>query len=66
MNEDAVGCPNKSTRFKVHTIVILLGWWHWNFNICYLSFLRLVVMEHYTKEQHIIIVKNLLQHLLQN
>jgi len=22
------GCPNKSTRFKVHTTVVLLGWQH--------------------------------------
>ena len=57
----SIGCPNKSTRFKVHAIVILLGWRHWNFNICHLSFLRLVVMERYTKEQRVIIVKNLLQ-----
>ena len=57
MNEDAIGCPNKSIRFKVRAIVILLGWQHWNFSICHLSFLWLVVIERYTKEQHIIIVK---------
>jgi len=28
MNEDAVGCPNKSTQFEVRAIVILLGWQH--------------------------------------
>jgi len=50
-------CPNKSTRFKVHAIVVLLGWWHWKFNVCHLSFLWLVVMESYTKEQRVIIVK---------
>jgi len=55
-----VGCPNKSARFKVHAIVVLLGWRHWNFNVCHLSFLRLV-MERYAKEQRVIIVKNLLQ-----
>jgi len=56
-----IGCPNKSARFKVRAIVVLLGWRHWNFNICHLSFLRLVVMERYTKEQRVIMVKNLLQ-----
>ena len=30
-----IGCPNKSTRFKVCAIVILLGWQHWKFNICH-------------------------------
>ena len=56
----STGCPSKSTRFKVRAIVILLGWRHWNFDICHLSFLSLVVTERYTKEQHFI-VKNLLQ-----
>jgi len=51
----------KSARFKVRAIVVLLGWQHWNFNICHLSFLLLVVMERYTKEQRVIIVKNSLQ-----
>jgi hypothetical protein len=46
-----------SARFKVRAIVALLGWRHRKFNICHLSFLRLVVMERYTKEQRIIIVK---------
>jgi len=55
------GCTNKSARFKVRAIVVLLGWLHWNFNICRLSFLRLVVMERYKEEQRVIIVKNLLQ-----
>jgi len=32
-----IGCPNNSARFKVRAIVVLLGWWHWNFNICHLS-----------------------------
>jgi hypothetical protein len=41
----------------VRSIVVLLGWRHWKFHICHLSLLRLVVMERYTKEQHIIIVK---------
>ena len=27
------GCPNKSPRFKVHAIVVLLGWRHWKVNI---------------------------------
>jgi len=52
-----MGCPNKSARFKVCTIVILLGWRHWKFDISHLSLLRLVVMECCNKEQHIIIVK---------
>jgi hypothetical protein len=39
--------PNKSARFKVRAIVVLLGWRHWKFNICHLSFLQLVVMECY-------------------
>ena len=51
------GCPNKSARFKVRAIVVLLGWRHWKFNICHLSLLRLVVMERYTKEHCVIIVK---------
>jgi len=51
------GCPNKSTRFKVRAIVVLLGWQHWKFNICHLSFLQLVVTEHYAKEQRVVIVK---------
>ena len=55
------GCANKSARFKVRAIVVLLGWRHWNVNICHLSFLRLVVMKRYTKEQRFIIVKILLQ-----
>jgi hypothetical protein len=49
------GCPNKSTRFKVCAIVVLLGWRQWKFIICHLSLLWLVVMERYTKEQHIIV-----------
>ena len=52
-----MGCPNKSTRFKVYAIVVLLGWRHWKFNICHLSLLRLVVMERRNKEQSVIIVK---------
>jgi len=52
-----MGCPNKSARFKVCVIVVLLGWRHWKFNICHLSLLRLVVVEGYNKEQRIIIVK---------
>ena len=62
----SIECPNKSARFKVRCIVVLLGWRHWNFNICHLSFLRLVVIERYTKGQRVIIVKNVLQNLLQN
>ena len=61
-----IGCPNKSARFEVRAIFVLFGWRHWNFNICHLSFLLLVVTERYTKERSIIIVKNLLQTLLQN
>jgi hypothetical protein len=41
----------------VRAVVVLLGWRHWKCNICHLSLLRLVVMERYTKEQRIIIVK---------
>ena len=52
-----MGCPNKSARFKVHAFVVLLGWRHWKFNVCHLSFLRLKVVERYTKEQRVIIVK---------
>jgi hypothetical protein len=51
------GCSNKNARFKVRTIVGLLGWRLWKFNICHLSLLRLVVMERYTKEQRVIVVK---------
>jgi len=51
------GCPNKSARFKVRAIVVLLVWRPSNFNICHLSFLRLVVMERYTKKQRVIIAK---------
>ena len=54
-------CPNKSARFKVWAIFVLLGWRHWKFNICHLSFLLLAVMERHTKEQSVIIVKNWLQ-----
>ena len=50
-----MGCPNKSARFKVRAIVVLLGWWHWKFNICHLSLLWLEVMECYTKEQRVIV-----------
>ena len=50
-------CPNKSARFKVRAIVVLLSWRHWKFNICHLALLRLVVMERYTKERCVIIVK---------
>ena len=50
-------CPNKSARFKVRAIVVLLGWRQWKFNICHLWLLRLVVMERYTKEQRVIIAK---------
>ena len=52
-----MGCPNKSARFKVCAIVVLLSWRYWKFNICHLSLLRLVVMEPYNKEQRVIIVK---------
>jgi len=62
----SIECLNKNARFKVRAVVVLLSWRHWSFNICHLSFLRLVVMERYTKEQRVIIVKNLLQNLLQN
>jgi hypothetical protein len=41
----------------VRAIVVLLGWRHWKFNLFHLSLLRLVVMERYTKEQRVIIVK---------
>ena len=54
---NSIGCPKKCARFKVRVIVVLLGWRHWNFNICHLSFLRSVVMESYTKEQRVITVK---------
>ena len=60
------GCPKKSARFKVRAIVVLLGWRHWKFNSSHLSFLRLVIMERYAKEQRVLIVKRLLQNLLQN
>ena len=53
----AEGCPNKSARFKVHAIFVLLGWRHWKFNTCHLSLLRLVVMERCTEENRGIIVK---------
>jgi hypothetical protein len=53
----AKGCPNKNARFKVRAIVVLLGWRHWKFNICHLSFLRLLVKDRCTKEQSVIIVK---------
>jgi len=46
-----IGCPNKSARFKARAIVILLGWRHWKCNICHLLFLRLVIMDRYTKER---------------
>ena len=52
-----MGCPNKSAIFKVHAFVVLLGWRHWKFNVCHLSLLRLKVMESYSKEQRVIIVK---------
>jgi hypothetical protein len=51
------GCPNKSARFKVRAIVVLLGRLHWKFNICHLPLLRLVVMERCTKEYRVTIVK---------
>jgi hypothetical protein len=51
------GCPNKCARFKVRATVILLGWRQWQFNVCHLSLMRLVVMECYTKEQCVVIVK---------
>ena len=50
----------------MRVIAVLLGWRHWNFNISPLSFLWLVVVERYAKEQRGIIVNNLLQNLLQN
>ena len=52
-----MGCPNKSARFRVRAIVVMLGWRHCKFNICHLSLLRLVVMERYAKEQRVIIEK---------
>jgi len=52
-----MGCPNKSARFKVCDIVVLLGLRHWKFNISHLLLLQLVVMERYNKEQRVIIVK---------
>ena len=30
-----IGCPNKTARFKVRAIVVLLGWRHWKFDICH-------------------------------
>jgi len=62
LKNTGIGFPNKSARCKVRAIVVLLGLRHWNFNICHLSFLRLVVMERYRREQGVIIVNNLLQH----
>jgi hypothetical protein len=41
----------------VRAIVVQLGWRHRKFNICHLPLLRLVVMERYTKEQRVVIVK---------
>jgi hypothetical protein len=51
------GCPNKSARFKMCAVVVLLGWRHWKLNTCHLSLLRLVVTERYTKGHRVIIVK---------
>jgi hypothetical protein len=47
------GCPNKSGRFKVRAIVVLLGWRQWKCNVCRLSLLRLVVMERCAKEHRV-------------
>ena len=66
LGKSNIRCPKKSASFKVRAIAVLLGWGHWKLNICHLSFLRLVVMESYTKEERVIIVNNLLQNLLQN
>jgi len=57
INTHDIGRPNKSARFKVCAIVVLLGWQHWKFNTCHLVLLWLLVMECYTKEQRVIIVK---------
>ena len=46
------------TRALQRAIVVLLGWRHWKSNICHLSFLLLVVMERYTKEQRVIYFLN--------
>ena len=40
-----MGCPNKSARFKVWGIVVLLGWRHWKFNM---SFVIVVISSHGT------------------
>jgi hypothetical protein len=58
IRNENIECPNKRVRSKVRAIIVLLSWRHWKFDICHLSFLRLVVMERYTKEHSVIIFLN--------